>query len=78
MSSRRHVSRPDSKAAASTQPSLTAKVELALPSPGLPFTLTFITVDSHCLVHVCVPSWAVSPRQAGPRSISGAQRLPGA
>ena len=56
-----HILRPDSRAMASTESSLTAKMELSLPSPGPPFTLTFITLNCHRLVHVCIPDWTVSP-----------------
>lgn len=40
------------------QSSLTAQMELTLPSPVLPFTLTVITLNCHLLVRICVPSWA--------------------
>lgn len=56
-----HILRPDSRTTASMESSLTAKTELTLLPPGLPFTLTFITLNCHCLVHICVPNWTVSP-----------------
>lgn len=62
MSSRTdRILRPDSRATASMESSLTAKMEVTLPSLGLPFTLTFITLNCHCPVHVYVPDWTVSP-----------------
>lgn len=51
-------------------------MEPTLPSPGPPFLPTPITLDCRCLAHVCVPSWAVSPCQAGPRSSSSSPEAP--